>query len=208
MTTRKNTARSENSTRAGSTDPPGESDTGASESDRSRGNRRTFLQGVGVVGTISLAGCTVTFTDDGISWGDDDGATPGGPTATPGDEPTATPEDGDEEDDEIDLSEYEDGCFSGGTPAWAEGVRDGVEITVSPAGVETRVELLRETIQFEYHEDLELRDDVELVPELIDDEDDDDLILEAELVEVDEDDDIEYVEAELIILDDEEDDDE
>ena len=191
MTTQENQTRSENSARFGDTDsarfgdtePVDESDAGASAGDQPGRNRRKFLQGIGAVGTVSLAGCTVSFSEDGITWGDDPTPTPTpghGPTATPEDESTATPEDesGVDEDDEIDLSEYEDGCFSGGTPTVSEGVRDGVEITVTAAGVDDRVELLRETIQIPItdYDDLKIRDDLEdiTIPYYDDDEEDDD----------------------------------
>ena len=183
MTRQKNQTHSKEDTRLGSTEPGGESDAGMSENDQSHRNRRKFLEGVGIVGTITLAGCTeITISEGGITWGDDDDPTPtpgDGPTATPGGEPTATPEDdsGEEDDGEIDLSEYEDGCFSGGTPQVSDGVRDGVEITVTAAGVDDQVELLRETIQIPItdYEDLEIRDDLDniLIGDDDDEEDDD-----------------------------------
>lgn len=187
MTTQENQTRSENSARFGDAESGDGSDAGAAEGGRSGRNRRKFLEGVGIVGTISLAGCTeVTISEDGITWGGDDPTpTPGSdPTATPGDDPTDTPADtpeeesGVDEDDEIDLSEYEDGCFSGGTPEISEGTRDGVEITVTAAGVDDQIELIRETIQVPIteYDDLEIRDDFEdiVIPDLDDEEDDDD----------------------------------
>ncbi|WP_144905943.1 hypothetical protein [Halobellus captivus] len=156
---------------------------------------------------LSLSGCTqVTIGEDGITWGTAEStptstATEGGPTESPADVAT-------EDDDEIDLSEFEDGSFSGGTPSISEGVRDGVEISVTPAGVDNEIRLLRETVQFEYSADLVARDD--LVAELAEEEDNDSMVVQAEVVEIDDqvNEEPQVIQAELIPVDEEDDDEE
>ncbi len=136
--TPKTNAHSKGATSTERSSPPDESDARVSGGDRPRRNRRRFLQGTGVVAAISLAGCTeVSFSEDGITWGDDE------PEATAGDDSTG------EEDDEIDLSQYEDGCFEGGTPHVSDDVRDGVEITVTADGVGNQLMLYSLQPQFE-----------------------------------------------------------
>jgi len=226
MNTKNNRTSLETDARGGSRDSIGESNTTGTESNRAGRYRRKFLQGVGTVGILSLAGCTVD--ENGIRWGDEDQETPDeSETDTPDEASTDTPESGatdasggetTEEPEELDLSQYEDGCFSGGTPRVSEGTRDGVEITVTAGEVESRIEQFRETYQYDFNEDLQLRDNIDLA--LPDEEEDEELVLEAEVIEGDDeenvtevelvevDDNQEVIEAEIIETDDEEDDDE
>ena len=180
--------------------------TGTGARDGPRDNRRTFLQGVGALGLLSLSGCSeVTISDSGITWGDgNDGpdtpdrratATPDSPaTDTPEAEPTA------DEEEEPDLSEYEDGSFTGGTARTSTGVRDGIKITVTPAGVEQTVQLVRETTQFDYNEDILRSDDI-ILAESTETPTDDSMVVEAEVVEVTEPvQDQPVIEAELVTV--------
>ena len=70
--------------------PESTDDVGVSPSERVE-TRRRFLQVASVVGLGSLAGCTVSVDEDGISWGDSEAETPEPETTEETETPEPTP---------------------------------------------------------------------------------------------------------------------
>lgn len=211
MTAQKNQARS-GSGQVSNAELSNTSETKAVEDTQRRGDRRTFLRGIGVVGTISLAGCSdVTLEEDGISWGDgDDEDTTNGDEADDKSDDEGEENDEDDEDDELDLSEYEDGCFTGGDPEGTSFVRDDIEVTVTANQVDDQPLVLVANRQYEAIGDVDLiADEYETdFGEVIEEQEDE--TLEAEIVEIEleeDDEDDELIEAELTYVEEDEEDD-